>query len=221
MLDAAFARPPGDIGNASTWPFPVRFKVVPNATARRIVAGQDDNLLDAFVAAGEALVREGALGITTSCGFLAVRQRELAERLPVPVATSSLMQLPMIERCLPKGLRAGVVTYDADALTSRHFTEVGADPATPVAGLPPRGRFHGLIERNEAYDREALKAEVLDTVRRLREEHAAVGAIVLECTNLPPFSRDIASTFGLPVYDAITLGRWFYSGLLQSTYQPS
>ena len=218
MLDTRFERPPGDVGHSGSWPFPVRYEVVRGATARRVVGGRDADLVDAFVEAGERLHASCAVGVITSCGFLAARQRALAGRLSLPVATSSLMQLPLIERCLPSGRRAGVVTYDAEALTPAHFTEIGADPSTPVVGLPPSGRLRGLIERDEPYDRAALRQEVLDAVGRLLSGRDTIGAIVLECTNLPPFARDVAETFGRPVYDIMSLGRWFYAGLVPSSY---
>ena len=219
MLDTRFERPPGDVGHPETWPFPVRYAVVRGATARRVVGGRDADLLDAFVEAGEALRAEGAVGLVTSCGFLASRQRDLARRVSLPIATSSLMQLPLIERCLPRGRRAGVITYDAAALTPAHFSEVGADPATPVAGLPADGRLRGLIEGDEPYDHAALRQEVLAAVERLLSAQDGIGAIVMECTNLPPFSQAVSETFGLPVHDVVTLGRWLYAGLVPSPHQ--
>ena len=80
MLDTAFVRPPGDVGHAASWPVPVLFETVPGATARRIVGGQDCDLADAFVQAGERLRARGAVGVITSCGFLAARQRSFAAR---------------------------------------------------------------------------------------------------------------------------------------------
>lgn len=214
MLDTAFERPPGDVGNAASWPFPVRLKTVASASARRIVDGEDADLIDAFVTAGEALAAEGAIGLITSCGFLAIRQAELAARLSVPIATSSLLQLPMIERCLPKGRRVGVVTYDADALTDAHFSAVGANPATARIGLPAGGALRGLIERGEPYRSAELQREVLAAVRTLLDRQAGIGAILFECTNLPPFSAAVSKAFSLPVYDVLTMGAWFYQGLM-------
>ncbi|MGY2050550.1 aspartate/glutamate racemase family protein [Methylobacterium sp. JK268] len=218
MLDTRFERPPGDVGHPETWPFPVRYAVVHGATARRVVEGHDADLIDAFVEAGEALRSDGAVGLITSCGFLAARQRSLARRLSLPVATSSLMQLPLIARCLPRGRRPAVITYDAAALTPAHFSEVGADPETPVVGLPADGRLHGVIERGEPYDRAALRQEVLEAADRLVSGRDDIGAIVMECTNLPPFSKAVATTFDRPVYDIVTLGRWFYEGLAPSAF---
>jgi hypothetical protein len=218
MLDTAFERPPGDVGHAGSWPFPVIFKMVAGATPRKIVGGDDQDLLDAFVQAGDALRAEGAIGLTTSCGFLAARQGELAKRMTLPLATSSLLQLPMIERCLPAGRRAGVITYDAEALTDRHFEEVGADPRTSRVGLPADGSLRGHIEGGRPYDREGLQRDILAAAGALIADNPQTGAIVLECTNLPPYSHALSRAVGLPVYDVITLGCWFYSGLMQNSF---
>ncbi|MEC4688215.1 MAG: aspartate/glutamate racemase family protein, partial [Nitrospirota bacterium] len=105
MLNTRFPRPPGDIGNPETWPFPVRYEVVEPATVGRVVTADPpvDLLLAPFVAAGERLVAAGARAITTSCGFLALFQAELTQALPVPVMTSSLIQVPMVQASLPRG----------------------------------------------------------------------------------------------------------------------
>ncbi len=145
MLDTRFPRVPGDVGNPATWPFPVRYAVVRDASPERVVRGNARGLVDAFAAAGRALASEGAAGIITTCGFLALHQRQLAQALPVPFASSSLMQLPLLARTLPAGKRPGVITIDAAALTGRHFTAVGADPATPVVGVDPAGAFARAI----------------------------------------------------------------------------
>jgi hypothetical protein len=80
MLDTAFPRIRGDVGNPATWPFPVRFKVVRHASPQRVVRADAAGLLDAFVAAGRALAAEGATAIITTCGFLALHQYKLAAR---------------------------------------------------------------------------------------------------------------------------------------------
>src|SRR5258706_14155132 len=101
MLEARFPRIPGDMGNAETWPFPVLYKVVPGASPRRVVYDKAQGLLDDFLESAAELVRLGADGITTTCGFLSLYQHELAAHAGVPVAASSLMQVPLIERVLP------------------------------------------------------------------------------------------------------------------------
>src|SRR6266852_1968733 len=132
MLETRFPRIPGDMGNGTTWPFPVLYKVVPGATPDRVVRHKSQGLINAFLDAAAELVQLGADGITTTCGFLSLYQRELAAHVRVPVAASSLMQIPLVERILPPGKRVGVLTVSAASLTPEHFVTVGADPATPV-----------------------------------------------------------------------------------------
>src|SRR6516225_4745697 len=134
MLETRFPRVPGDMGNAETWPFPVLYKIVPGASPRRVVCDKAEGLLDEFLDAASELVRLGADGITTTCGFLSLFQRQLAAHVGVPVATSSLMQIPFIERVLPPGKRVGVLTVSAANLTEDHLLAAGAVPATPFAG---------------------------------------------------------------------------------------
>src|SRR5437667_11416092 len=78
MLDTRFPRIPGDIGNASTFDFPVRYLRVAGASPDRVVRGDGRALLPLFVEGARSLEREGVRAITTSCGFLARFQEELA-----------------------------------------------------------------------------------------------------------------------------------------------
>lgn len=213
MLDTSFERPVGDVGNAGSWPFPVLYHTVRGATARAVVDGREGELLDAFVDAGEALQARGACALVTSCGFLIRRQALLAGRLGIPLATSSLLQIPQALALLPSGGKVGVITYDAGSLTMAHFEQAGVTAMPPVAGLPKDGAFHGLIEGGKPYDRRALEAELLGIVEGLVRRAPEIGAIVLECTNLPPFTESIVRRFGLPVFDILTLGKWLHASV--------
>ena len=75
-LDTQFPRIPGDIGNATTWSFPVRYRVVPKASPERVVRQQAAGLLEPFLRAAHDLVQDGVRAITTSCGFLSLYQQE-------------------------------------------------------------------------------------------------------------------------------------------------
>src|SRR5258706_15240578 len=123
-LDTPFPRVYGDAGNAATWPFPVRMHTVPGATARRVVQQQADGLVDAFIAAGRELAADGVAGITTTCGFLCLHQRRIAAALPVPFASSSLLQVPMLANVMPSGRRVGILTIDRPSLTEAHLCAV-------------------------------------------------------------------------------------------------
>ena len=122
---------PGDTGNAMTWPFPVLYKVVPGASARVVIHEQGNGLGPAFLKTAEELVKDGADGITTTGGFLAIFQRQLAAHVNVPVASSSLMQIPLVQATLPPGKRVGVLSVQANRITPDHWDAVGAPHDTP------------------------------------------------------------------------------------------
>ena len=61
MLEAKFARIPGDMGNAVTWPFPVLYQVVPGASPERVVLEGAQGLLPDFLL--DRIGRSVALGL--------------------------------------------------------------------------------------------------------------------------------------------------------------
>ncbi len=220
MLDTKFPRIAGDAGNPATWPFPVRIARVPGASPERVVRDGAAGLTDAFVTAGCELAAAGAAGMITTCGFLVLHQHELAARLPVPFASSSLLQLPLLERALPAGRRPGIVTIDAAALTPAHLAAAGADRSTPVAGVDPAGTFaRSILGDRVTLDVAAAEREVLAAAAELVARQPEVGAIVLECANMPPYATAVRARFGLPVYDAVSFGRWFYAGLAPAVFE--
>jgi Asp/Glu/hydantoin racemase len=215
MLEARFPRILGDMGNALTWPFPVRYRVVRDASPERVVRQRAEGLLDAFIAAARDLVAEGADGITTNCGFLSLFQDEVAAALPVPVAMSSLMQVPLVERLLVPGKRVGILTISAASLTREHLAGAGVAADTPVEGTDQGREFTRAILGNElTLDVEAARQDNVEAGLRLVERHPEIGAIVLECTNMIPYAADIREATGRPVFSIYDLACWFHAGLV-------
>jgi hypothetical protein len=206
MLDTRFPRLLGDIGNPRTFDFPVRYQEVRGASPRRVVRESDPSLLQPFIAAGRSLVRDGATAITTSCGFLMLFQQALQEALTVPVWTSSLLLMPEIQADLPPGRVVGVVTVDAAALGADHLRAAGADAATPIEGLAPGCAFQRCLLNNEdSFDAGAAEQATVAAALRLVERCPEVAAIVLECTNMPPYSQAVRAATGRAVHDITIL----------------
>ena len=215
MLETRFPRIPGDIGNAMTWPFPVQYRVVRGATPDNVVRGTPMERLADFIEAGRDLVAMGCDGITTNCGFLGVMQAEMAAALGVPVATSSLMQVPMVEAALPPGKRAGILTISAATLSPQLRAATGVAPDTPVIGTEAGRAFtRDILGDAPEIDFDACRLDLLEAAEALATQHPEVGAIVLECTNMVPYAADIRHATGLPVYSVYTLVTWFQSGLM-------
>jgi len=215
MLETRFPRIPGDIGNAMTWPFPVQYRVVRGATPDNVVRGTPMERLADFIEAGRDLVAMGCDGITTNCGFLGVMQAEMAAALAVPVATSSLMQVPVVEAALPPGKRAGILTISAATLSPQLRAATGVAPDTPVIGTEAGRAFtRDILGDAPEIDFDACRLDLLEAAEALATQHPEVGAIVLECTNMVPYAADIRRATGLPVYSVYTLVTWFQAGLM-------
>jgi hypothetical protein len=120
----------------------------------------------------------------------------------------------MVERILPSRKRPAILTFSAESLTRHHLDAVGVDPATPIHGMPPDSEFQRSIrEGDTSVPFATLHREVLEAADRMVRGDSSIGALVLECTNLTPYSRDVARLTGLPVFDMLTLVHWFHRSL--------
>jgi hypothetical protein len=207
MLDTRFPRIEGDIGNAASFDFPVIYRTLEGIGPSDAVAAAPDRprILAALAGNAQKLAAAGAVGISTSCGFLALFQSELAAVSPVPVATSALLLIKTL-----KGRRVGVVTASAENLTPRHFVAVGAPPDTPVEGMPKGGSFAATFLANgSSLDRADVERETIEAGRALLARHPDIDTIVLECTNLPPYKQALRTALGVEVHDVLDLLRDF------------
>lgn len=209
MLDTRFPRPPGDVGNPATFGGRAIYEIVPGAVVARVVRAEtpDPELIAPFLDARDRLVRAGVGLVTTSCGFLVPFQAALARGCPVPVVTSSLLALPALaERCAAAGRRAGVITIHAGRLTHDYLVAAGADPATPVEGTESGRELTAKILADAAdLNPAAAERDVVEAGERLRARCPDLGAVLLECTNMPPYRAALARRLGLPVHDILTV----------------
>jgi Asp/Glu/hydantoin racemase len=214
MLHTRFPRIPGDIGNALTWSFPVHYKIVKGATPNKVVLNDARLMLQEFIEAGQELVDMGCDGITTNCGFLSLIQDELKNALGVPVAASSLMQIPLLQQTLPAGKRIGILTVSGSTLTDAHLLAAGVSVDTAIMGTESGKEFsQKILGDNDAIDFAQCRLDLLDATRSLLDENNDLGAIVLECTNMVPYAADIRALSGLPVFSIYSFVNWFQQGL--------
>jgi Asp/Glu/hydantoin racemase len=219
MLDTRFPRIPGDMGNATTFPFPVRYHRVTGADPDLVVRKGAAGLLPAFVEGARALEAEGVGAITTNCGFLVKFQEQMAAAVRVPVFTSSLLLVPLVHRLLGPDRAVGVMTVNAATLTAEHLRGAGIthDMRVVVTGLETEVEFtRVLLDDEMELDVDLAREEHRGVARRLVAEHPEVGAIVLECTNMPPYTAEIQRETGLPVFDILSLVMLAHSGLVAS-----
>ena len=192
MLNTRFPRIPGDIGNAATWPFPVHYKVIPAATPDNVVRGDASPLLGAFIDAGRELLELGCDGIATNCGFLVPFQTEMSRALGVPVASSSLLQAPLIRMSLPADQTLGILTISSETLTTAHLDAAGIPHDTPVGGTGAGSHFTTrVLGDDDEIDLDQARADNVNAALRLVHDNPNIGAILLECTNMVPYAADI------------------------------
>lgn len=215
MLDAKFPRIPGDMGNANTWPFPVHYKIVKGATPDKVVRCGAHGLLDNFIAAAREAVDQGADGITTNCGFLALFQQELADAVKVPVATSSLMQTQMVNALLPADRRPGILTISKASLTDAHLKASNVPPGTPIGGTDNGAEFTRVIlDNEEELNIKLAREDLIRAGKALLDENPDMGALILECTNMVPYAADLREALGIPIFSIYTFITWFQAALM-------
>jgi Asp/Glu/hydantoin racemase len=218
MMDTKFPRIRGDIGNATTWPFPVAYRVVRGAVAERLIQSEpDEALLSPFIETARQLEADGVGAIMTSCGFLAAQQPVLAASVSVPVFASSLLQVPLAASLLAPGQRVGIITA-SPTLGEVHYRGVGWSSATiPIVQVaPPEDGYFVATFVGDALEAniERIDREIAEVALALVAEHPDVGAIVLECANLAPFGSTVRRVTDRPVFDLYSLGILAYQSCI-------
>ena len=199
---------PGNIVHPETFRYPIKFIRVKGANYRTVVEQPNEMVLAEMIKAAREMEDAGVKAITTSCGFNAIFQKELANAVAVPVFSSSLMQVPMVYNMLKQGHQIGIITADKGSLTRQHLEHAGIDKSIPlcIAGMEDTEEFSKARKDPEArVDHGKFIQEVVDVAVMLASENQNLGAIVLECTDLPPAAAAIRERLGLPVFDIVTL----------------
>lgn len=219
ILDAAYPCVPGNVGNATTYNFPVRFQEVEGASIDRLLNQRDPALKQAFVDAAVELQNRGVKAITGACGFMAYFQEEVAAAVDIPVFLSSLMQIPFMHALC--GGRVGVITANASRLTPRHFTASNVAENVPlaIAGMEDQREFReAILEERGTLDSALIETEVIDVAKRLVAENPDVASILLECSDLPPYAHAVQAATGRPVFDFITMINYVQQSVARKAY---
>ena len=159
LLDCFTPFIPGDVANATTYNFPVRFHKVEGLTTKRVLR-KDPTAFEPLLAAAEELVGQGVKAITGDCGFLAIHQRRLAMALEVPVFLSSLLQIPFIFSILGPDQKVGVITADSKSLDEALLEAAGVKSGERLV-------IRGMEDR-ENFSKALLRRLELSTPRKLK-----------------------------------------------------
>jgi hypothetical protein len=209
ILDASYPCVPGNVGNASTFSFPVRYEKVQGASIDRLLNKQDPELATPFIQAARNLRDHGVKAITGACGFI-----------DIPVFLSSLLQIPFIHQIT--GKKVGIITANASCLTPKHFQATGIPQSLPmvIAGMENQTEFReAVLEEKGSLDSSKIEQEVVQVAKKLVASNPDVGAILLECSDLPPYAKAIQQAVDLPVFDFFTMINYVHTACVRLPFQ--
>lgn len=214
---------PGDVANATTYSFPVRFKIVNGLTGERIM-NKDIRLLDQLIEAGRELVEKGVRAIMGGCGFMALYQREAAKQLEVPVFLSSLLQLPFLIKIVGEGWKVGIITANSKVLDDALLREVGVKDMNSVyiKGMQDKEYYRKtFIEEVVSgwFDSEKVEKELVSAAKEMIKEDSRIKVILLECSDFPPYGAAVQEAVNLPVFDFVTMINYVYSAVVKKKYE--
>ena len=200
---------PGNSTNPDSYPFPVEMVHIPGACMDTIMRRPDPVIRQRMIDAAKEMQSHGIKAIFGSCGFNAIWQKDIAAAVDITVAMSALVQIPFVQQTIGPDRKVLVITANAGSLTQAHFESCGVykDRCNYiVAGLEKCPEWNKQYDSPEIpYDMEYLEKEILAAAKAAAESDPAIGAIVLECTDLPPYQYKISEVTGLPVYSINTM----------------
>ena len=215
------AFPPGDIGNASTFPFPIRYMPVPGLGGSSVLNIEDQGFTDIVVKAAVELEAQGVRAITSNCGFMAKFQRDVADAVSIPVFLSSLVQIPLLLSMLGTRCHLGVMTANGAGVSIDLLASIGITDTSRIVmqGLEHLPHFHEVIfEESGELNSDLMEAEVVAAARELQARAPDIRALMLECIDLPPYSKAIHEATGLPVFDWTQFVHFVHNAVVPTDY---
>jgi len=210
---------PGNVANATTFEFPVCYKVLRGTSIPQIISA-DPALLDVVIKGGKELEKHGVRAVVGSCGYFANYQKEVAKELEVPTFLSSLLQIPIIKQALKPDQKVGIICADDNALTVDTLSACGVDNLSDIAiaGAQNLPEFQNILRCSGRFNSAKLEHELVNLAKQFISKNPDIGALLLECTDMPPYARSIQNASGLAVFDYITLINWIYGAVVRQPF---
>jgi hypothetical protein len=229
ILDDVYPGFPGDVRNASAYPFPIQYEIVEGIDIHKLVMEEDKSpCLEPILKAARNLEQMGCRAIAAECGYFAYFQREVASYVKVPVFMSSLLQIPVAQQIVGSDQVVGILMADLSYLTDHHLESVGVQLGSNYV-------LGGAQDNHECHEFDHLwsddlrtdppsaiyskaEAEFVAVATRFFHQHNNMGAMVLECTGFPPFARAIQREIDIPIFSWGTMLDYVYSVSVHRDY---
>lgn len=207
LLDERAPFIPGDLRNAATFRYPVLYRTVPGLTAAACASG-DPAVAAKVIDAARWLEAHGVRLIAGDCAAMLAFQDAVRAAVRVPVALSSLLQLPSIARGLEQSRAILIVAAERSHLAPELLARDDLRVANPLIlrGMQEGAEFRAaVLERKGTLDSERVSDEIVRLAEAALAAHPEIGAVLLESARLPPYARAVQRATGLPVYDFVSM----------------
>jgi hypothetical protein len=211
---------------ATTYDFPVRIQFLGEewkAPADKEAEWGFWNLPE-FIRCAQQLEADGVAAITTNCGLTGMIQKELSDSVNIPVFTSSLLQVPFVSRILGKNKKVGILVADGNLARRDDYkllSSCGINDNIPhVLRWMGPGEYQDIwgTQFGGPYDPKKVEEIVVLTIKKMISENPNIGAIVLECTEMPLYAAAVREATGLLVFDSSTMVRYVYQAIVKNHY---
>ncbi|KXA90488.1 hypothetical protein AKJ37_03190 [candidate division MSBL1 archaeon SCGC-AAA259I09] len=219
VLDANYPLVPGNVANATTFNFPVHYKILEGVDSPPVIKG-DPSVLDQIIGDAKQLEKQGVRAVVGACGYFGHYQKEVAEKLNVPTFLSSLTQVPTIKQGLKTGEKLGIICADSDNFGEELMKSCGINSTDDivVTGAQNSPEFMSILESKGTFNNTKLKREIIGLVKELITENEDIGALLLECSDLPPYAYAIQEVAEMPVFDYTTMINWVYNATVRTNF---
>ncbi|HFH9836789.1 TPA: aspartate/glutamate racemase family protein [Streptococcus suis] len=216
-IDFNYVKLPGNVANATTFSFPVVYEDI--VLEIEDLFNGEDKLLEIVIEAAKKLERKGVRAIVGACGYFNHFQEQVRDAVAVPVYLSSVLQIPLIKMGLKPEQKIAVLVADGEGANAEFFAKANADIQDCIVQEIGSLESFAPIRYNKPYlDNGRLKADLIAVVQDLRKNHPEIGAILLECSDLPPYAAALHRDTGLPVFDFTTLINWVHSAVVRKEF---
>lgn len=212
-------RIPGDAGHAGTFPYPVRYQIVEGGFSDLIDGSPE--IFKKLTEACSALKAQGIRGIVGDCGLWSLYQREVGREIGIPFVGSSLCQIPMVWQMIGCGGSIGIITGHSDFLKETHLANSGwqAPIRLSIEGMQCMQHFaEVVIDGGTDLDIALMRRDVLKAAENLRQNTPDLKAVILECSNLATYSRDVSEHLNVPVFDTVSAANLLHYSLTPPRY---
>ena len=223
-LDYNYPPAPGDIDCPKSFSYSVIYRVIPGLTFEMCQSGNlTDNVIKNCINAVKFLNEQNVSGITGDCGFMINIQHIIAKNTDKPVFLSSLIQLPTILNTFSNQEMIAIFTANSITLNAikNKLNDIcglnNNDNRLEIVGCQNVKGFDS-VSKGEKVNTQIVTPGIVNLAKKVLKNNPKIKCILLECTELPPYSDSLRKELDIPIFDAITNCDSFMNGFLDNKH---